>query len=107
MAEDDGAVAFTLPVTARLSASDAEVDFGGAFVHGRPGERFLYLGYRVVGAKDWLRRWKIPLAALTAPQVREAAGGKALLGRISATSGSTARLLGSGWTVSRAATEDE
>lgn len=107
LSEDDGAISFTLRVTARLSASDAEVDFGGAFVHGRPGEGFLYLGYRPVGAKDWVRRWKISLAAIAAQQVREAAGGKALLGRISATSGSTARLLGTGWTVSRAAREDK
>jgi hypothetical protein len=90
---------FALPLTVRISADGSSADFAGPFVHGGPGGRFLYLGYRPAGETAWTRRWKIPLAAITAEQVRAAtSSGSALTGRISASSGSTAQLLGPGWT---------
>lgn len=43
-------------------------DFRGALVHGRPGERFLYLSWkrRVPEPTPWAMRVKIPLAGLAA-----------------------------------------
>ena len=98
--EADGAHRFELAVRARPGFGEGSVDFGGPFVHGVPQGRFLYLGYRPVGETVWTRRWKVPLAAITAAQVAAAqAGQQALQARISASSGSTARLLGFGWTL--------
>ncbi len=43
-------------------------DFRGALVHGRPGERFIYLSWkrRVPHPTPWAMRVKIPLVGLTA-----------------------------------------
>jgi hypothetical protein len=97
--EPDGAVRFVLRIVARAGATGG-VDFAGPFVHGVPRDRFLYLGYRPVGERVWARRWKVPLATVTLAHVLAAqAGGRDIIGRISASSGSTARLLGIGWDV--------
>jgi hypothetical protein len=103
-AEPDGSLRFLLAVRARPAASGS-VDFAGSCVHGGPQGRFLYLGYRPVDATVWERRWKIPLAAITLTQVAAAhARGQALQASMRATSGSTAQLLGVGWTL--VATDD-
>lgn len=51
-------------------------DFGGAFVHGKPGERFLYLswGYRDSSTDEWriVGRTKITLMTITEEDVRTA-----------------------------------
>lgn len=95
--EAERAVRFALRIVAR-PAADGGVDFAGSFVHGVPQGRFLYLGYRPLGEATWTRRWKIPLATLTLSQVLAAHGdGKEIMGRVSAGSTSTVRLLGLGW----------
>lgn len=92
----DGAVRFRVELTARLS--DTALDFAGPFVHGPRRERFLYLGYRPVGATTWTRRWKIPLAEITPDLVAAAqAGGTALQAAFSAHKAATVQLAGTGW----------
>jgi hypothetical protein len=59
-----------LAVQAR-SATDTP-DFAGAAVHGPPGGRFLYLGWRGAGAPDWIRRWKPPLGEISWEQIAAA-----------------------------------
>jgi Family of unknown function (DUF5990) len=58
----EGGVAFRITVRLELPSETAVPDFTGPCVHGKKGERFLYLGYRAEGAKAWIRRWKIMLA---------------------------------------------
>jgi hypothetical protein len=97
--EGERTVRFALRIVAR-PAADGGVDFAGPFVHGVPQGRFLYLGYRRLGETTWTRRWKIPLAPLTLSQVLAAhEGGKEIVGRVSAGSTATVRLLGLGWSV--------
>ncbi|MDX1933858.1 MAG: DUF5990 family protein [Capsulimonadales bacterium] len=63
----DEPLVFTMPVRMTVAPATEEIDFGGPFVHGRRGERFLYLcwGERDA-AGNWhgVRRAKIPLARL-------------------------------------------
>jgi hypothetical protein len=58
-------VVFAFPVVVR--SRGGAPDFGGPFVQGRPGGRFIYLcwGERQGGDWDQIRRAKVPLAGLT------------------------------------------
>jgi hypothetical protein len=51
-----------------ITATTSDAGLTGPFVHGKPGERFLYLGWRPAnGPPDaWIRRWKISLKSLPA-----------------------------------------
>jgi hypothetical protein len=60
----DGALRFACEATVKRR-KDGTPDLGGRFVHGPGGARFLYLGWRVIGAPNWIRRYKIPLAPLS------------------------------------------
>jgi hypothetical protein len=94
----DGTVHFRVELVARTS--DAALDFAGPFVHGPRQGRFLYLGYRPVGATTWTRRWKIPLAGITLELVAAAqANGSALQAAFSAHKAATVQLSGAGWEV--------
>jgi len=73
-------------------------DFGGPFVHGPAGARFLYLSWRPRGGV-WIRRFKIPLAPMSWEQIAAGQAG-ALAARVSAASSGTVALLGAGWTPS-------
>ncbi len=65
-----GAVVFDL--TLRVKSVDAGgVVLVGDFAHGKPSERFLYLGWRNA-AGNFAQRLKLPLAAITPDQVRQA-----------------------------------
>ncbi len=65
-----GAVVFDL--TLRVKSVDAGgVVLVGDFAHGRPAERFLYLGWRNA-AGNFAQRLKLPLASITPDQVRQA-----------------------------------
>jgi hypothetical protein len=55
---------FTVPLTVRLREGDLP-DFAGPFVHGRRGERFIYLTWTTAAAPDTpFRRIKLPLRDL-------------------------------------------
>jgi len=73
-------------------------DFGGPFVHGPAGARFLYLSWRPRGGV-WIRRFKIPLAPMSWEQIAAGQAG-APAARVSAARSGTLALLGAGWTPS-------
>jgi len=65
-----GAVVFDF--TLRVKPVDAGgVVLVGDFAHGKPAERFLYLGWRYA-AGNFAQRLKLPLASITPDQVRQA-----------------------------------
>jgi len=61
----DGTATFTATVVSHSDAA-GHIDVSGPFVHGKPGGRFLYLGWRPTAgpADNWIRRWKIRLSDL-------------------------------------------
>jgi hypothetical protein len=68
---EDGAQQFECEAQAK-AGKDGSADFSGEFIHGKAGERFLYLSLRYADTSStaWLRRIKImlndiPLHALT------------------------------------------
>ena len=72
-----GAVAFDF--TLRVKSVDAGgVVLVGDFAHGRPAERFLYLGWRNA-AGPYAQRLKLPLSGITPDQVRQAVADGRLL----------------------------
>ena len=72
-----GAVVFDF--TLRVKSVDAgTVVLVGDFAHGKPAERFLYLGWRNV-AGNFAQRLKLPLASITPEQVRRAVADGRLL----------------------------
>jgi hypothetical protein len=95
-AAPDGTVRFRVELAARTA--DTALDFAGPFVHGPRRGRFLYLGYRPVGATAWTRRWKIPLAGITPDLIAAAqAEDDALQATFSAHKTATVQLSGAGW----------
>lgn len=75
----EGALLFEATIRS-LHEVDA-LDFRGPYVHGRPGERFLYLGWkrRKSEGPPWLQRVKVPLAGVPADLVRRARAGEGAL----------------------------
>jgi hypothetical protein len=94
----DGALRFACDVAVKPHATTGAPDFGGQFVHGPAGARFLYLGWRPIGGA-WIKRFKIPLAPISWHQ---AAAGQAdgLAARVDTTRSGTVALLGAGWAIS-------
>jgi len=74
----DGSFAFEF--TLRVKSIDADaVVLVGDFAHGKPAERFLYLGWRNA-AGHYAQRLKVPLTTISSSQVRNAlADGKRLV----------------------------
>jgi hypothetical protein len=66
----DGTVVFNLTLQLKTQGSDAPV-FAGAFAHGSPTGRFLYLGWRNAQG-GFAQRLKIPLGSITRHDVHEA-----------------------------------
>src|SRR4051794_30308314 len=64
----DGALRFSCEVTVKPHATTGAPDFGGPFVHGPAGTRFLYLGWRPPGGV-WIRRFKISLERISWEQI--------------------------------------
>jgi hypothetical protein len=91
----DGGLRFELDVTVKPRAATGAPAFSGPFVHGPAIGRFLYLGWRRIGAPNYIRRYKVPLATITWETL--AADG-ALHGRVSITQAVTLPLLDGGWT---------
>jgi hypothetical protein len=65
-----GAVVFDFMLQVKSIAANGVV-FTGGFAHGKPAERFLYLGWRNA-AGGYAQRLKLPLSTITPAQVREA-----------------------------------
>lgn len=92
---DDGALLFICELSAKPADGDL-VNFTGAFAHGTPTERFLYLslGQLIGGNWRWQRRLKIPLKTIRWAQVE--AGG-ILEAQVDGRGAATVKLLGDGW----------
>jgi hypothetical protein len=67
-------VIFTIPVRAFPSGRNGQPDFRGPFVHGKVGERFLYLCWGTRSAQTWegFRRAKLHLRYLSRPLLEKA-----------------------------------
>ena len=77
----DGAVVFDFALQVKSLDATPPV-FTGDFAHGKPAERFVYLGWRnAIGG--FAQRLKVPLGTITSEQVRQAlAGGGPLTARL-------------------------
>jgi Family of unknown function (DUF5990) len=83
---DDEGLAWDLEATAHRDA-DGAIDLRGPYVHGRHGDRFLYLSWGTVdgGAETFtmFRRAKLMLAAVDTATIEEAeSNGRTLVGRL-------------------------
>jgi Family of unknown function (DUF5990) len=71
--QSDGTVQFDLDVRATFHLQTGTVRFTGPFVHGTPAEPFLYLSWGYEGGPPkWIRRQKVPLAAITFRRIVQA-----------------------------------
>jgi hypothetical protein len=99
-----GAAVFHCQVRAKPGAAGAPPNFSGAFTHGPPGERFLYLSLRAADGPEaaWIKRIKVPLKAITWQQVEAAAkhAEARLAGTVDGGGSGTVKLI-SGWQVVR------
>jgi hypothetical protein len=71
----DGSLTFVCEVTIKGTLDEGQPDFGGAFVHGKPAQRFLYLTLQRIGAsgtREIVKRLKIGLHTITWAQVTQA-----------------------------------
>jgi Family of unknown function (DUF5990) len=101
VAQPDGSLRFLCEVSVKPSQAGHAPDFGGPFVHGPRGARFLYLGLRDADSA-WIRRLKVPLAGITWEQVADTnlLPSGALVARVSGAGSGTVPLLGDKWVVS-------
>jgi len=80
-------IVFDVPIT--VTENDGVVTFGGPFVQGKAGDRFLYVDIgKYAGQRNttWARRMKVPLANITPALIEQAAkSGKAIETRIPGT----------------------
>lgn len=71
-AQTDGTLAFDLRLEVREDGAAGQPVFRGAFAHGRPAGRFLYLSWKREGAHEhpWEWRIKVPLSGIDWAAVR-------------------------------------
>ena len=67
----DGRLAFDISLRVKSGPDPERPVFLGEFAHGTPDARFLHLGWKP-DRPGWINRAKVPLAAITWAQVREA-----------------------------------
>jgi hypothetical protein len=86
--QPNGDFIFDFECDVKPKGPGAPPDFGGQFVHGKPGERFVYLSWKPrgwtpgepePGAPHCVRRMKIHLKSVQWLQVEEALGGDSRL----------------------------
>ena len=81
-------IVFDVPIS--VTDADGVPNFGGPFVQGKPGDRFLYVDIgKYAGQRNttWARRMKVPLGNITWALIEQAAkSGKAIETRIPGTS---------------------
>lgn len=71
----DGGLSYTCTLTLLHQPRLDTLDFRGSYVHGKVGERFLYLSHGTLGADGrwlWHQRWKLMLGSLP-PELIESA----------------------------------
>ena len=79
--DETGGITFDIDVEVRTHSNGMPV-LTGAFTHGPPAERFLYLSWRNVGG-DYAQRFKLSLGSITQGQVDHAlANGLPLVGKL-------------------------
>lgn len=68
----DGTLVFDCPMTI---SDDDPPRFSGTYVHGTPGDRFVYLSYRhTEDSAGWIKRIKVSLSSITAQAVKALKG---------------------------------
>jgi hypothetical protein len=97
--QPDGALRFACELTVRRHPHTGEPDFAGPYVHGKLGERFLYLSLLDVHTGAWVRRIKVILAGIgwELVDVIEAAPAGSLAARVVGINGARAQFEGEGW----------
>jgi hypothetical protein len=80
-------IVFDVPIS--VTEADGTIDFGGPFVQGKSGDRFLYVDIgKYAGQRntEWARRMKVPIGTISWPLIEQAAkSGKAIETRIPGT----------------------
>jgi hypothetical protein len=103
-AATDSAV-FRCQVRAKPAAASGPPNFSGAFTHGTPQDRFLYLSTASEDGPNaaWIRRIKVPLKSITWEQVETAArhADARLACTVDGGGSGTVKLIGRGWQVVR------
>lgn len=103
--EVGGSVVFRCTVRVKREAASDPPNFLGAFTHGTPKERFLYLSLRPADGPDdaWIRRLKVPLKPITWEQVEAAAGhaDARLACTVDGAGAGTVKLIRDGWQILR------
>ncbi len=98
----DGSLQFECTLQLRKTAGGEAPDWTGAYVHGKPKQRFLYLswGYKQDNHWEWIKRIKIPLAGVTWQQIDATnKNGGTLQATVDGTQAATVKLLGDGWSI--------
>ena len=90
-----GSLSYTCTLTLLHHPRLEVLDFRGGYVHGKVGERFLYLSHGTLGADGrwvWHQRWKLMLGSLP-PQRIDSAGVEGVTATIPQLSGTRPTLL--------------
>jgi len=99
----DGSLRFSCELNVK-QADDGRPNFTGAFAHGSPKERFLYLTLRTLEDSEWriIKRIKVHLKTITWEQVEAALSqpGAFLIAEVDGRGSASVPLLGEGWQVS-------
>jgi len=98
----NGSLQFDCTLKSRQTAGEEAPDWTGAYVHGKPKQRFLYLswGYKENNHWEWIKRIKIPLSGITWQQIDTAnKSGGTLQASVDGTQTATVKLLGDGWSI--------
>lgn len=99
--QPDGALRFACELTVRPHPQTGAPDFAGPFVHGKLGERFLYLSLMDLRSGVWIRRMKVMLTGIGWELIEAVAPAPsvALVARVDGLSGARAQFEGEGWHV--------
>jgi hypothetical protein len=99
--QPDGSLHFVCEASVKSSRAGDQPDFGGPFVHGTSGARFLYLSLRQPGGA-WIKRLKVLLVGIGWAQITSAnrQPDGAVVAHVSGAGSGTVALLGDGWVAS-------
>jgi len=80
----------TFEAHVRVATGGGSLNFLGPFTHGTPASRHIYLSHGGSGGEGWVKRIKLPLAAIT-PEMIAAANGRAIETVVDGRSAATVR----------------